>query len=141
VLVLRLASLLWRLRRATAIETQLFEIQAEHLRTHHERRPAQPPSPAIIYALLGAAPSAGTSSATVVDGTASEAEPTPHYATADLAKCFLRLVNLPMFPLDRLSRYGAILWRQAGQTIFALDALGRRKPQDRARPFGCKAWG
>src|SRR3954464_15557708 len=29
-LVLRLASLLWRLRRATAIETQLFEIQAEH---------------------------------------------------------------------------------------------------------------
>src|SRR5256884_5190731 len=28
-LVLRLASLLWRLRRATAIETQLFRIQAE----------------------------------------------------------------------------------------------------------------
>jgi hypothetical protein len=34
-LVLRLASLLWRLRRATAIETDLFEIQAEALR---ERR-------------------------------------------------------------------------------------------------------
>src|SRR6267154_1619793 len=31
-LVLRLASLLWRLRRATAIETDLFEIQAEVLR-------------------------------------------------------------------------------------------------------------
>ena len=31
-LVLRLASVLWRLRRATAIETGLFEIQAEHLR-------------------------------------------------------------------------------------------------------------
>jgi hypothetical protein len=30
-LVLRLASLLWRLRRATTIETGLFEIQAEHL--------------------------------------------------------------------------------------------------------------
>jgi hypothetical protein len=30
--VLRLASLLWRLRRATAIETQLLEIQAEALR-------------------------------------------------------------------------------------------------------------
>src|SRR5215467_5115558 len=30
-LVLRLAGLLWRLRRATAIETGLFEIQAEHL--------------------------------------------------------------------------------------------------------------
>src|SRR5229473_3119014 len=30
-LVLRLASLLWRLRRATSMETGLFEIQAEHL--------------------------------------------------------------------------------------------------------------
>ena len=34
-LVLRLASLLWRLRRATAIETDLLRIQAEIL---HERR-------------------------------------------------------------------------------------------------------
>ena len=31
-LVLRLASVLWRLRRATTIETGLFEIQTEHLR-------------------------------------------------------------------------------------------------------------
>jgi hypothetical protein len=29
-LVLRLASLLWRLRRATAIESALFKIQAQH---------------------------------------------------------------------------------------------------------------
>src|SRR6516164_9036750 len=43
-LVLRLASLLWRLRRATAIESGLFRIQAKHLlqfrqlrQTHHER--------------------------------------------------------------------------------------------------------
>src|ERR1700681_2964681 len=37
-LVLRLASLLWRLRRATAIETDLLRIQAEVLRdrrNHH----------------------------------------------------------------------------------------------------------
>ena len=40
-LVLRLASLLWRLRRATAIETDLLEIQAEALR---ERRLAVPPN-------------------------------------------------------------------------------------------------
>src|SRR5262249_37569494 len=31
-LVLRLASILWRLRRATTMETGLFEIHAEHLR-------------------------------------------------------------------------------------------------------------
>src|SRR5215213_10107468 len=30
-LVLRLASLLWRLRRATSIETGLFDIQAAHI--------------------------------------------------------------------------------------------------------------
>jgi hypothetical protein len=50
-----------------------------------------------------------------------------------LARCFLRLANLPSYPLDRLSRYEAILWRQAGQILFALDALDRRKPQERGR--------
>ena len=53
----------------------------------------------------------------------------------DLARCFLRLANLPSYPLDRLSRYEAILWRQAGQILFALDALDRRKPQERRRRF------
>ncbi len=45
----------------------------------------------------------------------------------DLACCFLRLANLPTYPLDRLSRYEATLWRQAGQTLFALDALDGHK--------------
>ena len=49
----------------------------------------------------------------------------------DLARCFVRLANLTSYPLDRLSRYEAVLWRQAGQILFALDALDRRKPQDR----------
>lgn len=35
-LVLRLASLLWRLRRATALETGLFEIQADGIRDEGE---------------------------------------------------------------------------------------------------------
>src|SRR5450432_3312862 len=37
-LVLRLASLLWRLRRATAIESGLFKIQARHLLQFQQRR-------------------------------------------------------------------------------------------------------
>ena len=53
----------------------------------------------------------------------------------DLARCFLGLANLPNFALDRLSRYEATLWRQAGQILFALEALDRRKPQDRGRRF------
>jgi hypothetical protein len=45
------------------------------------------------------------------------------------------LANLPNFALDRLSRYEAALWRQVGRILFALDALDRRKPQERARRF------
>jgi hypothetical protein len=54
----------------------------------------------------------------------------------ELARCFLRLCNLPNYALDRLSRYEAILWRQAGQILYALDNLDRRKPQERMRRFG-----
>ena len=54
---------------------------------------------------------------------------------ADLASCFLGLANLPSYALDRLSRYEAILWRQTRQIVVALDALGRRRPQDRGRYF------
>ena len=38
-LALRLAGLLWRLRRATTIETGLFETQAEHLSKLTKERP------------------------------------------------------------------------------------------------------
>jgi hypothetical protein len=47
----------------------------------------------------------------------------------------LRLANLPNFALDRLSRYEATLWRQSRQILLALDALDRRKPQERTRRF------
>jgi hypothetical protein len=53
--------------------------------------------------------------------------------TVEFARCFLRLANLPNFALDRLSRYEATLWRQVGRILFALDALDRRKPQERSR--------
>jgi hypothetical protein len=37
-LVLRLASILWRLRRATTIESGLFKIQAKHLLQFRQRK-------------------------------------------------------------------------------------------------------
>jgi hypothetical protein len=49
--------------------------------------------------------------------------------TVEFARCFLRLANLPNFALDRLSRYEATLWRQAGRILLALDALDRRNPR------------
>jgi len=43
-LVLRLASILWRLRRATTMETGLFEIQAQHLRAVAQIHPLAGPT-------------------------------------------------------------------------------------------------
>src|SRR3954470_13781186 len=51
-LVLRLASLLWRIRRATTIETGLFEIQAKHLLEFRKTRDARQN---LIRRLLGPA--------------------------------------------------------------------------------------
>ncbi len=44
-LVSRLASLLWRLRRATTMETALFEIQADHLSGFRQARQVHQPPP------------------------------------------------------------------------------------------------
>src|SRR5215212_10851154 len=49
-LVLRLASLLWRLRRATTTETGLFEIQANHLDEFRHTRQVHPEQEKIVYA-------------------------------------------------------------------------------------------
>ena len=140
-LVLRLASLLWRLRRATTMETGLFEIQADHLREFRQGRQTQPKSQEIIHARFGGADSVDADPDRALHGitTGTEARPSsgpkPVDPATDLARCFLRLANLPSYPLDRLSRYEATLWRQAGQILFALDALDRRKPQNRGRRF------
>src|SRR3974390_558437 len=52
-LVLRLASLLWRLRRATTIETGLFEIQANHLREYRQVRQLPLASRDVIHTVFG----------------------------------------------------------------------------------------
>jgi hypothetical protein len=138
-LVLRLASLLWRLRRATIMETGLFDIQADHLHQFRQGRRVQPNSREIIYAIFGRADPMDGDGDAASHGTIKETEvlPSPEPKStnpnSDLTRCFVRLANLPSYPLDRLSRYEAVLWRQAGQILFALDALDRRKPQDRRR--------
>jgi hypothetical protein len=129
-LVLRLASILWRLRRATTMETGLFEIQAEHLRDRRRNQQMLPSSRELIHTLFDR----GNPSDRPFFKTAADRGwhgIMPHDDNIELARCFLRLANLPNFALDRLSRYEATLWRQAGRILFALDALDRRKPQER----------
>jgi hypothetical protein len=148
-LVLRLASLLWRLRRATTMETGLFEIQAEQLKEFKRARQALPASQEVVYALFGRAHSVSydrdlasdsVTSATTVPGSGSTSVEPALDTTVELARYFLRLANLPNFALDRLSRYEATLWRQAGRILYALDALNRRKPQERRRRSRVDDW-
>jgi len=137
-LVLRLASVLWRLRRATTLETGLFEIQVEHLREYRQNRQLLLDLRDGIHALSRPdSPSAhGVSHYPVnkmeaVPGAAMQTDG----SAVEFAQCFLRLANLPNFALERLSRYEASLWRQAGQILSALDALDRWKPQERTAHF------
>ena len=136
-LVLRLASLLWRLRRASAIESGLFRIQAKHLLQFRRGRQAHRDRRKIIDELYGTADASGNDLRPDQNDLASGIDagaPSPDVfadQTDDLTHAFVRLSNLPTYPLDRLSRYEATLWRQACQILFTLHCLDRCKPWER----------
>lgn len=139
-LVLRLASLLWRLRRATTMETGLFEIQAVHLRDCRQNHQLLPDSRDVVRAVFRRVHSAGahtTSHDAVTDKTklVPDIRMKPDASAVEFARCFLRLADMPNFALDRLSRYEANLSRQAGRILHALEMLDRRKPQERQRRY------
>jgi len=138
-LVLRLASLLWQLRRATAIESGLFKIQAKHLLQFRQCRQAHQEQRKIIDTLYRSAVASHRgkredSNCALDASSPSTIEPADPFD--DLTRSFVRLSNLPTCPLDRLSRYEATLWRQACQILFTLQCLDRRKPWEglRLRP-------
>jgi len=125
-LVHRLASLFWRLRRATSIETGLLRMQGEILHAFRSSRQNAETSPG------DATPEAlPVARADIRQGANGEEEgqggrwhvPEP---SRDIAISFLRLANLDSEIVDRLSRYESGLWRQLVQTIFALQTLKRR---------------
>jgi hypothetical protein len=140
-LLLRLASLLWRLRRATAIETGLFEIHADYHDGLEKACHADPTIGDNIVATSGQGALENVNKNRAAMITAPEAmvstNPKSSGLVVDrvsaLAKCFLYLSALPQCTFDRLNRYEIALWRQVGQTLYALDALERWKPQERKR--------
>ena len=128
--MLRLASVLWRLRRATGIETALFESVTEDS-SKHEHRPSREN--------LGGAPDLAERNRLFL-GTVQESDTAEGYELSsgtkrDIADCFLRLADLPTSALDRLSRYEHMLWRQARQIVFTLESLRRRKRQPTSSTF------
>src|SRR4051812_3549623 len=114
-LVLRLASLLWRLRRATAIEAGLFKIQARYLLQFRQKRNAHQERQKIIEEMYqNAATPCGRArpeeDVPSIDLPAKEKSTLDvRVGPDDLTHSFVRLCNLPTYPLDRLSRYEAIL--------------------------------
>src|SRR6516165_9316861 len=104
-LVLRLASVLWRLRRATAMETGLFEIHAERSSrsagayqllscSHEVSREAESNGCSVNEAQGN-----GMDQPAALVESQIKADP----ESVEFALCFLRLANLPNFALDRLS--------------------------------------
>jgi hypothetical protein len=143
-LVHRLASLLWRLRRASAIETGLFEIQGELLSARRQD-PSRGPSHGTLQAATGAnGHSKGPGSNGRDDPLASNQEalsttstrppPGPWSNSRAIAQYVLRLSNLDPNSLDTVGRYEARLWRQAAQTLWTFDAMRRPQPAQTRRP-------
>ena len=143
-LVLRLASLLWRLRRSTLIETGLFQIQREVL-LKRRTRPTQPPAQdCVLIAASRIDPFASVvacgvneNDSDIINGGAtadSTTKPDPRIPDPqlDVAQCFLHLSNLDNAVFERLGRYEMALWRQVRQMLFTLERLRWRASSARS---------
>ena len=144
-LVHRLASLLWRLRHASAIETGLFEMQAEFLLARRQTPSRRLGQPATLQTRaqtnghkIASGPNGREDPPTINEEPLSMSRRRPLVPcskSSASAQCFLRLSNLDPTLLDRVGSYEARLWRQAAQTIWTLDAMRRPPPPPTRRPF------
>lgn len=125
-LIIRLASLLWRLRRAVAIESGLFQIysqisQDRRLRKHNK----QPNKPLKIFQNLLNKPREQP----IPDDDFEDNDFSTRNASQsssqrlDLTYSFLRLVDLSNGGLERITRYEVCLWRQVAQTLLLLESF------------------
>ena len=140
-LTLRLASLLWRLRRATAIETGLLKIQAQAVQDRKrqgecDNRSLEATRPE-LYQLLGLVYDRAPLPAVITEGASASASDSrnldPQHA---VTQSYLRAANLYHGLLDRLTRYEVSLWRQAAQILMLLDSYAYRPaimPQSRGK--------
>ena len=137
----RLASLLWRLRRACAIETGLFEIQAEFLLARQQdpsRGAGHLGSLQTFTQANGHRRALGSNGRHYQPAGESTSMPLRGAAWSKpraIAQCFLRLSNVDMTLLDRAGSYEARVWRQAAQTIWTLEEMRRPPPAPARRRF------
>lgn len=142
-LVLRLASLLWRLRRATAIDTGLLQLQSE-IMDELRRVPAPQgqvnddvsdgavvcrgnPGPNHQPDLTPSNDQGDSSISYIARHNPEHADETANSTNTDIARCFLRLANFDNGAFERANRYETALWRQIGQILLTLDFLRRTR--------------
>ena len=137
-LVARLASLLWRLRRTSLIETNLFQLQRRIAKDQNleARAGSDTASPELgnLFRLVRSpdtfVPLQATSNS--LELTNHEADvPDARESSSSYSKpatIFLRLCTLSTLPIERINRYETALWRQVAQTLFIFDACKKRLP-------------
>jgi hypothetical protein len=136
-LVLRLASLLWRLRRAVTVESGLIEGQKATTRDYRGMDSIGKPT---VETKGG--------KGTQVESQPFDITPTAEWNSggqdqyqmresttdartqcnpnSEIARYFLEFINLEDGAFERLGRYETALWRQVYQVIFTLEVLRRQ---------------
>lgn len=140
-LVLRLTSLLWRLRRATAVESGLLEIQATIVSGDKNAEEGATAPSSDLYRLLGFTSSTSQGAATAraderANGQTHLSSVRNRNNSRDVAECYLRLANITNGFLERFGRYEARLWRQARQIIAMLETMRGSLSKGSTRSFG-----
>jgi len=142
-LVARLASLLWRLRRATLIETGLFNIQGHNLVAHRHSHELMDDGMAAFYRILRdpyrRREQFGITQPTDVNASSKGGmtDPPAQLQTGtDAALTYMRMCNLNPGVLKRLGRYEVALWRQVTQTFMALELAERHSVPTIPRELG-----
>ena len=122
-LVIRLSSLLWRLRRAIAIESGLFQVHC-HARGRPKNDREQEISLKMLHRLLDR-PRGQPAANNDLENTGHSPPMASQTSSQrlDLTYSYLQLANLDNDVLERISRYEASLWRQAAQTLLLLQTF------------------
>ncbi len=130
LLVSQLASVLWRLRRSTNIESGMFQLQGElmHSERGENRRNNKISQPGWYDEFDVGSPSIDTYSTALRACDAPVNEPVR--SAKELACCVLRISRLQIGTFDLLTRYETALWRQAVQLTFILQPKLRREGSD-----------
>jgi hypothetical protein len=131
-LVLRLVSLLWRLRRATAIETDLLRIQAEIVRDRRQTQSkgSNKHAPRLLAVIEDTQGDQSPSKAWREDELEQATQLTPDSpldSARQLTLCFQRIAHLDNVVFERLGRYESSIARQVIKTICLLRSVQNQR--------------